>query len=175
MKYTNMSIIHLLYKVFIILEIKVALINYCLSKVASKAALNNGLITLISPHSAPCWQYPGGNGVWANRWWLPQQTALHGVVGLMGCSPLCIGWNKFTKIQLLNVILLTTISCLKLQKCHGFWLVFQLLLRWLDNPAIRGLVPMVIRLNWAHTVVQSRPYPFSKVDACIKSADDLMM
>ena len=43
---------------FIILEIKVALISYSLSKAASKAAENNGLISLISSHSAPCWQYP---------------------------------------------------------------------------------------------------------------------
>ena len=34
MKYTNMSIIYLFYKVFIILEIKVALINYSLWKAA---------------------------------------------------------------------------------------------------------------------------------------------
>ena len=63
MKYINMSIIHLFYKGFIILEIKVALICYSLSKAVSKAAKNNGLIALISPHSAPYWQYPDRSGV----------------------------------------------------------------------------------------------------------------
>ena len=43
------------YKVFIILEIKVTLISYSLSKAASKAAENNGLITLISPPLAVPW------------------------------------------------------------------------------------------------------------------------
>ena len=41
MKYIDMGIIYLQYQVFIILEIKVALINYSLSKVASMAAENN--------------------------------------------------------------------------------------------------------------------------------------
>ena len=70
-KYINMSIIYLFYKVFIISEIKVALMNYSLSKAASKAAKHNGIIALISLHSASCWQYHGMIGVWANRWWLP--------------------------------------------------------------------------------------------------------
>ena len=63
MKYINMSIIYLFYKDFIILKIKVVLISYSLSKAASKAAENNGLISLINLHSAPCWQNPGGSGV----------------------------------------------------------------------------------------------------------------
>ena len=67
MKYINLSIIHRFYNFFIILEIKDALISYSLSKATSKAAENNGLIGLISPHSVPCWQYPGQSGVWANQ------------------------------------------------------------------------------------------------------------
>ena len=42
---------------------KVVLISYSLSKAASKAAENNGLITLTSPHPVPSWQYPGGSGL----------------------------------------------------------------------------------------------------------------
>ena len=53
MKYINVSMIYLFYKVFIILEIRVTLISYILSKAALKAAENNGLIALISPHSVP--------------------------------------------------------------------------------------------------------------------------
>ena len=45
MKYINMIMIFLFYKVFIILEIKVALISHNWSK----AAENNGMITLIWP------------------------------------------------------------------------------------------------------------------------------
>ena len=52
---------------FIILEIKVVLISCNLSKVASKAVENNGLMALMSPHSAPCWAVP-----W--REWGIQQT-----------------------------------------------------------------------------------------------------
>ena len=37
-----MSTVYKFYKVFVILEIKVALISYSLSKAASKAAENNG-------------------------------------------------------------------------------------------------------------------------------------
>ena len=55
MKYINISMIYLFYKVFIILKIEVALISNSSSKVALKAAENNGLIALISPHSAHCW------------------------------------------------------------------------------------------------------------------------
>ena len=63
MKFIDMSMIYLFHKLFMILEIKVALISHGLSKATSKAAENNGLITLmISPHSAPCWQYAGGSG-----------------------------------------------------------------------------------------------------------------
>ena len=47
---------------FIILEIKVGLISGSSSQVASKAAENNGLMALMSPHSAPAEQYPGGSG-----------------------------------------------------------------------------------------------------------------
>ena len=68
MKYIDMSIVYWFYNFFlIILEIKVALISYSLSKATSKAAESNGLIVLISPHSAPCWQYPSQSGVWANQ------------------------------------------------------------------------------------------------------------
>ena len=43
---------------FIILEIKVVLISCSLSKVASKAVENNGVMALMSHHSAPCWAVP---------------------------------------------------------------------------------------------------------------------
>ena len=46
-----MGIVYLLDKVFIILEIKVALISYSLSKAASKAAENIGLIAADKPHA----------------------------------------------------------------------------------------------------------------------------
>ena len=58
MKYIYTGIIYYFYKVFIILEIKVVLISCSLSKVTSKAVENNGLMALISPHSAPCWAVP---------------------------------------------------------------------------------------------------------------------
>ena len=58
MKNINTSIIYSSYKVFILLEIKVVLISCSLSKVASKAVENNGLMALMSPHSAPCWAVP---------------------------------------------------------------------------------------------------------------------
>ena len=58
MKYINTIIIYKFYKVFIILEIKVVLISCSLSKVAWKAVENNGLVALMSPHSAPCWAVP---------------------------------------------------------------------------------------------------------------------
>ena len=45
MKDMNMSIVYLFYKVFIILEIMVALISHSWSK----AAENSGLIALITP------------------------------------------------------------------------------------------------------------------------------
>ena len=45
----NMGIVYLCYELFIILEIKVALISYSLSKAASKAAENNGLIAADKP------------------------------------------------------------------------------------------------------------------------------
>ena len=68
MKYINTIIIYEIYKVFfIILEIKVVLISCSISKVASKAVENNGLMALMSPHSAPCWAVP-----W--REWGNQQT-----------------------------------------------------------------------------------------------------
>ena len=67
MKYIDMSIVYWFYSFFIILEIKVALINYSLSNATSKAAGNNGLIGLIRPHTAPCGQYPSQSGVWANQ------------------------------------------------------------------------------------------------------------
>ena len=44
MKCMNMGIVYLFYKDFIILEMKVILISSSLSKVASKASENNGLI-----------------------------------------------------------------------------------------------------------------------------------
>ena len=66
MKYINMSIVYWFYNFFIILETKVALISYGLSKVTSKATENNGLTGLISPHSAPC-SKNGQSGVWANQ------------------------------------------------------------------------------------------------------------
>ena len=47
---------------FIILEIKVVLISCSLSKVASKAVENNGLMALMSPAQPPAGQYPGGSG-----------------------------------------------------------------------------------------------------------------
>ena len=49
MKCIEMSIVYLHYKVFIILEVRVALISYSLSKATSKTAENNVLIALISP------------------------------------------------------------------------------------------------------------------------------
>ena len=67
MKYINAIMIYQFYKVFIILEIEVVLISCSLSKVASKAVENNGLMALMSPHSAPCWAVP-----W--REWGIQQT-----------------------------------------------------------------------------------------------------
>ena len=66
-KYIDMSIVYWFITFFIILEIKVSLISYSLSKVTSKATENNGLISLISPHSAPCWQYPSQSGTWVNH------------------------------------------------------------------------------------------------------------
>ena len=54
MKYINMSMMDLFYKVFTILEIKVALISYGLSNAASKAVENNELIT-VSPLLAVPW------------------------------------------------------------------------------------------------------------------------
>ena len=62
MKYINTSIIYEFYKVFIISEIKVALISCSLSKVASKAVENNGLMALITPTQPPTEQYPGESG-----------------------------------------------------------------------------------------------------------------
>ena len=50
MKYIDTSIIYQFYQVFIILGIKVVLISCSLSKVASKAVENNGLMALMSPH-----------------------------------------------------------------------------------------------------------------------------
>ena len=44
MKDINMSIVYLFYNVFILLKIKVALINCSWSKAPSKAAENNGLM-----------------------------------------------------------------------------------------------------------------------------------
>ena len=41
-----------------LVEIKVVLISCSLSKVASKAVENNGLIALMSTHSVPCWAVP---------------------------------------------------------------------------------------------------------------------
>ena len=68
MKYINMSIVYWLYNfIKIILEIKIALISYILSKATSEAAKNNRLIGVISSHSALCWQYPSQSGVWANQ------------------------------------------------------------------------------------------------------------
>ena len=48
MKNIDMSIICLFYKVFIVLKMKVVLINCSRSKTPSKAAQNNGLIALIT-------------------------------------------------------------------------------------------------------------------------------
>ena len=53
MKYMNRSIDNLFYKGVIILEIKVALISYSLSKVAWNAVENNCLIAFISPTQPP--------------------------------------------------------------------------------------------------------------------------
>ena len=62
MKNTNTSMIFYFYKVFILLKIKVVLISCSLSKVASKAVENNGLMALMSPTQPPAEQYPGGSG-----------------------------------------------------------------------------------------------------------------
>ena len=84
MKCMNMGIVYLFYKVLIILEIKVALISCSLSKAASKAAENNRLIAADKP---PAGSTLARVGLWANRWWLPQETAVTRVVRLTGCSP----------------------------------------------------------------------------------------
>ena len=56
MKCINMHIVSLIYKdFFIVLKIKVALISYSLSKAASTAAENNGLIALITSLLAVPW------------------------------------------------------------------------------------------------------------------------
>ena len=44
-----MNIVYLFYKVFIIVEVKVALISHSWSKAASKAVEKSGLIALIKP------------------------------------------------------------------------------------------------------------------------------
>ena len=64
MKCINMNIIYLIYKFFIILKIKIALISYSLSKVSSKTAENNGLMALISPHSSSAGSTPARVGYW---------------------------------------------------------------------------------------------------------------
>ena len=71
MQNINMNIVYWFYNFFIISEIKVVLISYSLSKATSNAAANDGLIGLISPHSAPCWQYPTAArvGYGQTRWW----------------------------------------------------------------------------------------------------------
>ena len=67
MKYINLSIVYSFYNFFIILETKVSLISYILSKATPKAPDNKGLFRLTSPHSAPCWKYSSPSGVWANQ------------------------------------------------------------------------------------------------------------
>ena len=61
MEYIDKSIVHLFYKVLIILEIVVNLIICSSSKATSKVAENNGLIVVKSARV----QYPGLSGVWA--------------------------------------------------------------------------------------------------------------
>ena len=59
MKYINMSIVCWFHNFFfIILDIEVALISYSLSKATSKIGREQSADGLMSPHSAPCWQYP---------------------------------------------------------------------------------------------------------------------
>ena len=83
-----MSIVYWFYIFFIILDTRVALISHSLSKVTSKAAKNNGLIGLISPHSTPLLAVPQpewGMGKPDDGYHCKQQLLM--VVELTGCSP----------------------------------------------------------------------------------------
>ena len=87
MKYINMSIVYWFYQIFIILEMKVALISYNLSKATSKAAENHGLMAWKAPTEPPAGSTPASVGHGQTRWWLPPKQQLAMVVGLTGSSP----------------------------------------------------------------------------------------
>ena len=78
MKNINMSIVYMFYEDFIILKIKVALINCSWSKVPSKAVENNGADGLISPTQPPAGSTPARVGHGQTRWRLPLQTTVTG-------------------------------------------------------------------------------------------------
>ena len=85
LKNINMSIVNLFYEVFIILKIKVALINCSWSKAPSKAAKNNVLIVLITAQLGvvqPDW---GQKEVRKNY---PRKLSSAMEAWLMACSPL---------------------------------------------------------------------------------------
>ena len=88
MKYINKNIIYVLYKVIIILEIKVALISYSLSKAASKATDNNGLITLIYPTELPSGSTVVGVGYAQTVDGYNRNQQISRIVGLTGCCPM---------------------------------------------------------------------------------------
>ena len=90
MRYIDMNIDYWFYNFFIILEIKVDLISYSLSKATSEAAENNGLIGLTRPTQPPACSTPARVGYWQtdDGYYCKQHFLV--VVRLMGVPPMCI-------------------------------------------------------------------------------------
>ena len=141
--------------IYIILEIKVALIWYSLSQTTSKAAENNGPIGLIGPHSAPCWQYRSQSGAWANQ--MMVTTAKSGGSCADGVFPL------MAELALVdyNRMLRTNRGFIYIYIYIYIWIAFKILPRF-HSASIRFASPLASspRQAVSNTFGERRAWPF---------------